>query len=88
MSMDKKQLRAEIADSGVEQMTETIATLLEAAAEFARELRLSLPEFVQMAVDQYAESHDREITHFECTEEPDGAGHSTVVAMADKWRIS
>ena len=83
---DRKGFRAEISGQNPEELTESLTMMLDGCGELARELKLTLPEVVEMITNRYAEAHDLEITHFECEEEPTGDGHSTVTVMADRWR--
>lgn len=81
---DRKGFREEIADEDPEELTDSLMMMLDACGEVARELKLSLPEVIEMITNRYAVAHDKEITHFECTAEKDG--YSTVTAMASRWR--
>lgn len=80
----RSEFRQEISGEDPEELTESLTMMLDACGEIARELRLTLPELVEMATNRYAAAHDKEVTHFECEEEENG--HATVTVMADRWR--
>lgn len=81
---DREEFRRVIADENPGELTESLTMMLDACAEVARELRMPLPDLIEMATNRYASAHDKEVTHFE--HEEDDTGHSTVTVMADKWR--
>ena len=84
IDFDRAKFREQIAEEDPEELQESLTAMLDGCAELARELKMSLPALVEMAVDRYARAHDKQITHFDAETEPDG--HTVAVVMTNKWR--
>ena len=93
MSIDRKKAREAILEATPETNANALADMLDICAEFAKELKLELPDLIRGITSAYCEVNDLELTHFECEKDqtPDGkgqplGGYATVVATVSKWR--
>jgi hypothetical protein len=84
-TLDRKALREQLASADPETITEALAVLLDAIAEHAKALKLSVPEFLQQTASAFAESRGEEFTEFEIIEERDDE-ITVVIALSAKWR--
>jgi hypothetical protein len=88
-TIDRAELRRQIREMSPEDAMEAFSCLAEACAEYARELRLDVPDFVEFMVECHATAHDKAVVGFECAETdigPKGVReHTTLVTMVQKW---
>ncbi len=90
MSSFLEEIRAALREStpAPEDIHGALVHVLTAAGEYARATSMPIEEFIAMAVQAWAESHDKTVTQCEVVEEPDpgmAPGIDVLVALGVKW---
>jgi hypothetical protein len=84
--IDHKKLRECIAEATPEDNLSAMTALVQSAGEMAKELRITLPKWLEACALAWSEAHGKDLTHCEIVE--DGAGkHEAVVAVRTRWTV-